>query len=77
VSDHLLQLSEAGVSIWLDDLSRERLETGNLLDLKKNSSVVGITSNPSIFAKALEEGERYDEQVRQLVGQGADLDTVV
>ncbi len=77
MSDRLKQLSEAGVSIWLDDLSRERLETGNLADLKKNSSVVGITSNPSIFAKALEEGERYDEQVRELVGQGADLDAVV
>jgi transaldolase len=77
MSDRLKQLSEAGVSIWLDDLSRERLETGNLADLKKNSSVVGITSNPSIFAKALEEGERYDEQVRELVGQGADLDTVI
>lgn len=77
MSDRLKQLSEAGVSIWLDDLSRERIETGNLTDLKKNSSVVGITSNPSIFAKALEEGERYDEQVRRLVAQGADLDTVV
>ncbi len=77
MSDRLKQLSEAGVSIWLDDLSRERLETGNLADLKKNSSVVGITSNPSIFAKALEEGERYDEQVRELVGQGAELDAVI
>jgi transaldolase len=77
MSDRLRKLSEAGVSIWLDDLSRERLETGNLADLKKNSSVVGITSNPSIFAKALEEGERYDQQVRELVGKGADLDTVV
>jgi len=77
MSEHLKELSEAGVSIWLDDLSRERLETGNLVDLKKNSSVVGITSNPSIFAKALEEGERYDAQVRELVGQGADLDTVI
>jgi transaldolase len=73
----LQQLSEAGVSIWLDDLSRERVETGNLAELKTNSSVVGITSNPSIFAKALEEGERYDQQVRELVAGGADLDTVV
>jgi transaldolase len=77
MSDRLKKLSEAGVSIWLDDLSRERLETGNLADLKKNSSVVGITSNPSIFAKALEEGERYDAQVRELVRQGAGLDAVV
>jgi transaldolase len=77
MSQPLHQLAEAGVSIWLDDLSRERIETGNLVDLKKNSSVVGITSNPSIFAKALEEGERYDDQVRELVAGGADLDTVV
>jgi transaldolase len=77
MSQRLHQLAEAGVSIWLDDLSRERIETGNLAELKKSSSVVGITSNPSIFAKALEEGERYDAQVRELVGQGADLDTVV
>jgi transaldolase len=77
MSQRLQQLAEAGVSIWLDDLSRERIETGNLADLKKNSCVVGITSNPSIFAKALEEGERYDAQVRELVAGGADLDTVV
>ncbi len=76
MSDRLKQLSEAGVSIWLDDLSRERLETGNLADLEKNSSVVGVTTNPSIFAKALEEGERYDDQVRELADQGADLDAV-
>ncbi|MGH3411485.1 MAG: transaldolase [Marmoricola sp.] len=77
MSDRLAQLSEAGVSIWLDDLSRERLETGNLTDLIKNSSVVGVTSNPTIFAKALDEGERYDAQVRELVGKGADAATVV
>ena len=62
----LQQLTEAGVSIWLDDLSRERLETGNLADLMKNSNVVGVTTNPSIFQAALADGERYDEQVREL-----------
>ena len=77
MSDHLKQLSEAGVSIWLDDLSRERLETGNLAELVRNDSVVGVTTNPSIFAAALAEGERYDDQVRQLAGEGADVDRTV
>jgi transaldolase len=77
MSDRLKKLSEAGVSIWLDDLSRERIETGNLADLVKNSSVVGITSNPTIFAKALSDGERYDEQVRRLAADGADLERTV
>ena len=77
MSDHLQELSEAGVSIWLDDLSRERLETGNLAELIKNDSVVGVTTNPSIFAAALADGERYDEQVRQLAAEGADVDKTV
>ena len=73
-SDRLQQLTEAGVSIWLDDLSRERLETGNLADLIKHSDVVGVTTNPSIFQAALADGERYDEQVRELAASGADVD---
>jgi transaldolase len=77
MTDRLKQLSDAGVSIWLDDLSRERLETGNLADLMKNQHVVGVTSNPSIFQSALAEGERYDPQIRQLAGEGADVDHAV
>ncbi|HEY0903563.1 MAG TPA: transaldolase [Marmoricola sp.] len=77
MSDRLKKLSEAGVSIWLDDLSRELLETGDLADLIKNSSVVGVTTNPSIFANALSEGERYDDQVRRLAADGADVDRTV
>lgn len=77
MSDRLKQLSDAGVSIWLDDLSRERIETGNLADLVEGSSVVGVTTNPSIFAAALAEGERYDAQVRELAADGADVDRVV
>ncbi|MCW2754599.1 MAG: tal [Marmoricola sp.] len=77
MSDRLKKLSEAGVSIWLDDLSRERLETGNLAELVKNSSVVGVTTNPSIFAAALANGERYDDQVRRLAADGADVDLTV
>ncbi|HEY6933925.1 MAG TPA: transaldolase [Marmoricola sp.] len=77
MSDPLQQLSEAGVSIWLDDLSRERIETGNLADLVKHQHVVGVTTNPTIFASALAEGERYDDQVRRLAEQGADIDRAV
>src|SRR5680860_1204345 len=58
MTDHLQELSEAGVSIWLDD-------------------IVGVTTNPSIFAAALAEGDRYDDQVRELAGQGADVDQCV
>jgi len=73
-SDQLQQLAEAGVSIWLDDLSRERIETGNLADLVKHKSVVGVTTNPSIFQAALADGERYDPQVRELAASGADVE---
>ncbi|GAB2452965.1 transaldolase [Nocardioides hungaricus] len=77
MSDHLLALSEAGVSIWLDDLSRERIETGGLADLVREKHVVGVTTNPTIFAGAIADGERYDEQVAQLVDKGEDVDRVV
>ncbi|MEJ2854535.1 MULTISPECIES: transaldolase [unclassified Saccharothrix] len=73
----LAQLSDAGVSIWLDDLSRERLNTGNLADLVANQHVVGVTTNPTIFAAALSKGTAYDEQVRELAARGADTDAAV
>ena len=66
MSDPLAQLSDVGVSIWLDDISRERLRSGNLQDLVDNKHVVGVTSNPTIFQKALEKGAAYDEQVHDL-----------
>ncbi|MCV7081925.1 transaldolase family protein, partial [Mycolicibacterium insubricum] len=50
---NLAALSQAGVSVWLDDLSRERLQSGNLADLVATRSVVGVTTNPSIFQAAL------------------------
>lgn len=78
MTDRLKALADAGVSIWLDDLSRERIETGNLEDLVRERSVVGVTTNPSIFAAALAEGERYDEQVRELAeGHQAVTDSLV
>jgi transaldolase len=77
MSDRLQTLSDAGVSIWLDDLSRERIETGNLADLVKNKCVVGVTTNPTIFASAIADGERYDDQMRKLVADGADVTKVI
>ncbi|MCY7412345.1 MAG: transaldolase, partial [Salinibacterium sp.] len=59
-------LSEIGVSIWLDDLSRERISSGGLQQLIAERNVVGVTTNPTIFAGALAKGEAYDEQVRAL-----------
>ncbi|HEX3789460.1 MAG TPA: transaldolase [Pseudonocardiaceae bacterium] len=76
-TDRLAQLSAAGVSIWLDDLSRERLTSGNLASLISDKHVVGVTTNPTIFAGALSHGESYDEQVRELAARGADVHAVV
>ncbi|PXY29634.1 transaldolase [Prauserella flavalba] len=76
-TDRLAQLSQAGVSIWLDDLSRERLTSGNLAELIRDKHVVGVTTNPTIFAGALSNGEAYDEQVRELAERGADLHAAV
>src|SRR5215472_2726837 len=64
--DVLAQLSAAGVSVWLDDISRERLTTGNLAGLIRDRHVVGVTSNPTIFAKALASGSAYDAQIADL-----------
>ncbi|KIU14752.1 transaldolase [Mycolicibacterium llatzerense] len=74
---NLAALSAAGVSVWLDDLSRERLQTGNLQQLIDTRSVVGVTTNPSIFQAALTSGTAYDEQVRELASRGADVDAVI
>lgn len=77
MSDRLKALADAGVSVWLDDLSRERLETGNLAELVKTRSVVGVTTNPTIFANAVGSGDRYNDQVASLGADGADVDTVI
>ncbi len=73
----LADLSAAGVAVWLDDLSRERLRSGNLAELVRDSSVVGVTTNPSIFQKALSDGAAYDEQVRDLALRGTDVGEAV
>ncbi|MEP7088689.1 MAG: transaldolase [Nocardioidaceae bacterium] len=77
MSERLKALADAGVSIWLDDLSRERIETGNLAELVKNSSVVGVTTNPTIFASALAKGEQYDAQVRELAEADKGVDDAI
>jgi transaldolase len=64
--DVLGQLSAAGVSVWLDDISRERLATGNLAGLIRDRHVVGVTSNPTIFAHALGSGSAYSRQLADL-----------
>ena len=74
---NLAALSAAGVSVWLDDLSRERLQTGNLQELIDTKSVVGVTTNPSIFQAALSKGNAYDGQVKELAERGADVDATI
>ena len=71
------QLSAAGVSIWLDDLSRQRIMTGNLADLIATRNVTGVTTNPTIFAGALSNGEAYEAQVKQLAAKGAGVDEAI
>ena len=71
---HLPTCPPQDVSIWLDDISRERLQSGNLQDLVDHKHVVGVTSNPTIFQKALEKGTAYDEQVRDLAARQVAID---
>ncbi|HEY5852552.1 MAG TPA: transaldolase [Aldersonia sp.] len=73
----LTDLSAAGVSLWLDDLSRQRLQSGNLHDLIVNSNIVGVTTNPSIFQAALADGASYQQQISELAARGADVDATV
>jgi transaldolase len=77
MSDALAELSGQDVSIWLDDISRERLRTGNLQELMDQKHVVGVTSNPTIFQKALEKGTAYEDQVRDLAARQIPIDGAV
>ena len=63
-------LSALGTSIWLDDLSRERINSGGLHTLIAERNIVGVTTNPTIFASALAKGEAYDAQVAELAAAG-------
>ncbi len=77
MTDRLKALADAGVSIWLDDLSRERLTSGGLARLVEEQHVSGVTSNPTIFAKALSDADDYAGQVADLARQGVSTDEAV
>ncbi|MEX2550265.1 MAG: transaldolase, partial [Nitriliruptoraceae bacterium] len=76
-TDPLADLSDAGVAIWLDDLSRQRLASGNLSDLIRDRHLVGVTTNPTIFQKALSEGAAYDAQMHDLALRGVEVEEAV
>ena len=71
--DVLAELTAQGVAIWLDDLSRERLDSGSLAAMIRDRHVVGVTTNPTIFQKAIEKGDAYDAQLRDLAVRGVDV----
>lgn len=75
--NHVSELAAAGTSVWLDDLSRDRLNSGNLDTLIAESGVVGVTTNPAIFAKAMSKGTAYDAQIAELKDAGADVTDAV
>jgi transaldolase len=75
--DPLGDLTTAGVAVWLDDLSRELLAGGGLQSLVSERHVVGVTTNPTIFAAALSKGDRYNDQLADLAARNADVDTAV
>jgi transaldolase len=77
MSDPLAELSAAGVAVWLDDLDRTRISGGGLAGLARDKHVVGVTTNPSIFQKALTNGEAYADQVADLAVRGVDLGEAV
>ena len=74
---NLSALSSAGVSVWLDDLSRDRLTSGNLQQLIDTRSVVGVTTNPSIFQHAISHGQAYSRQLAELAERGADAESAI
>lgn len=77
MSAPLARLAAEGVSIWLDDLSRDLIDSGDLAALIRDDHIVGITSNPTIFASALAKGTRYTEQLTRLAVRGVDVETAV
>jgi transaldolase len=77
MTDRLAELSAAGVAVWLDDLSRVRLTTGSLDKLRREQHVVGVTTNPTIFAKALSDADAYDEQLKDVASMGVTVEEAV
>lgn len=74
---NLRALSQAGVSIWLDDLSRQRINSGNLAELISDYDVVGVTSNPTIFASAVANASDYADKINELAARNASVDDAV
>src|SRR4051812_24253480 len=74
MTDRLAELSAAGVAVWLDDLSRVRLQSGSLDKMRREQHVVGVTTNPTIFAKALSDADAYDDQLKDLAAQGVSVE---
>ncbi len=77
MNNTIRDLAAAGVAVWLDDLSRDRLDSGSLADLVSDRGVVGVTTNPTIFAAALSKGHAYDAQIADLAVRGVDLEEAV
>jgi transaldolase len=71
MSSPLHDLDRAGVSIWLDDLSRDRIQSGSLAELITSRAVSGVTTNPTIFAGAFSKGDAYKDQLTELSSKGA------
>ncbi|MEV0372760.1 transaldolase [Streptomyces sp. NPDC050636] len=77
MTDALKRLSDEGVAIWLDDLSRQRITSGNLAELIDQQHVVGVTTNPSIFQKAISDGHGYDQQVADLAARKVTVEEAI
>ncbi|MFF3603491.1 transaldolase [Streptomyces sp. NPDC002463] len=77
MTDALKRLSDEGVAIWLDDLSRKRITSGNLAELIDQSHVVGVTTNPSIFQKAISSGDGYEQQLVDLAARKVTVDEAI
>ncbi|MDF3302025.1 transaldolase [Streptomyces tropicalis] len=77
MTDALKRLSEEGVAIWLDDLSRKRITSGNLAELIDQQHVVGVTTNPTIFQKAISQGDGYERQLADLASRRVTVDEAV
>lgn len=77
VTSPLARLAEHGQSVWLDYISRELVTTGELERLIREDNVTGLTSNPTIFQKAIAEGRDYDDQIRNLLTQGVEDPTEI
>ncbi|WP_328539402.1 transaldolase [Streptomyces sp. NBC_00344] len=77
MTDALKRLSDEGVAIWLDDLSRKRITSGNLAELIDQQHVVGVTTNPSIFQKAISQGDGYDQQLSDLAARSVTVEEAI